>query len=510
MLAVFTLIGSVQATPITPNITRIFGQDRFQTSVAVAKQAFPGQQLQNVIIASGYNFPDALAVSPLAYKLHAPILLVGNSVSESQSSLDYVKESLAPSGTVTIVGGTAVVSEPIEEWLSNAGYKVVRLGGKDRFDTNALINEQLNVAVGTTVFIVNGYQFQDALAVSSAAAKNGFPILLSDPKGLSEPAKIFLSKEQPKLTYIVDNGDFPLEPVIADIVKVSPNTLFLHPTRYGLTSNMIGSSKTDIFVASENNFADALAGSVVAAQLDAPIFLVDPAAKALPRPLWDGLRSSRNGSSLPKINILGGSVAVPGSVVDLIKAGFTSTYVDIEQNPNINHSDILSIDTLYMTVNEGDKATLPSTLPAKMKDGTIRDVYVTWTIPKDPLFSLDTSRATAKVFFGKVNHIGSNVNAVMIILPKMPTDVWVAGATIPTKVSIRSLVPLIQTIHVGEHPINPKTFTAVMEDGTLREFPTEWMIYPDQLTYDKVGSRFISYGNFISFIQGILEVKVLP
>ena len=80
ILTVFTLIGSVQANPLIPNVTRLSGQDRFQTSIAVALQAFTGNQLQNVIVASGYSFPDALAASPLAAKLKAPIILAGHSV----------------------------------------------------------------------------------------------------------------------------------------------------------------------------------------------------------------------------------------------------------------------------------------------------------------------------------------------------------------------------------------------------------------------------------------------
>jgi putative cell wall-binding protein len=160
LLTVFTLIGSVQADPITPNVSRIYGQDRFQTSVAVAQKAFTGQKIQNVIIASGYNYPDALAASTLASKLKAPIILVGQSVPESQASLDYVKNNLVVSGTVTIVGGLAVVPKQIEQWLLDSGYNVVRLGGKDRFDTDALIINKLNVATGTPVFIASGNDFR--------------------------------------------------------------------------------------------------------------------------------------------------------------------------------------------------------------------------------------------------------------------------------------------------------------------------------------------------------------
>ncbi|MGI6120501.1 MAG: cell wall-binding repeat-containing protein [Desulfosporosinus sp.] len=71
MFMVLTSFVSVQAAPIKPNVTRICGYDRFQTAISIAKEGFKDQKLQNVLIASGYSFPDALAASPLAMKLNA-------------------------------------------------------------------------------------------------------------------------------------------------------------------------------------------------------------------------------------------------------------------------------------------------------------------------------------------------------------------------------------------------------------------------------------------------------
>ena len=326
MLTVFTLIGSVQASPITPNVTRLFGQDRFQTSVAVAKQAFTGQQMQNVIIASGYNFPDALAASTLATKLKAPILLAGNSVLDSQVALDYIKSSLVAGGTITIVGGSAIVPKQVEEWLSSAGYNVVRLGGQDRFDTDALITNKLNVPTGTPVVLASGNDFPDALGVASVAASKGWPILLSGPNHLPDSVKSFLATEQPSDAYIVGGETILSNTVLGEIHMASPNTKmtrFGGYDRFGTLAQVVTTfypNPTEVFLANGLDFADALSGSVNAAQKNAPILLIDPTAVTLSPAIREYLVNHRNLTSIPKVNVLGGTAAVPELAVDLVNA----------------------------------------------------------------------------------------------------------------------------------------------------------------------------------------------
>lgn len=57
--------------------------------------------------------------------------------------------------------------------------QVRQIGGIDRYETGALLTEYLQAAKGTPVFLVTGEDFSDALTVSSFAAHNGWPILLT-------------------------------------------------------------------------------------------------------------------------------------------------------------------------------------------------------------------------------------------------------------------------------------------------------------------------------------------
>ncbi|AFM39936.1 cell wall-binding protein [Desulfosporosinus acidiphilus SJ4] len=332
ILLLFTLVGSVQAAP---RYNRFAGQDRFQTSISIAGQEFQGQQVSNVILASAYSFPDALAASSLSTKLQAPIILVGTNMHDSQVSLDFIRNHLASGGTVTIVGGAAVVPRKVEDWLLNAGYTVTRLGGNDRFATDALIVKNLSVTTGTAIVVASGYDFPDALGVASIAASKGWPILLSGPNQLPQTVKDFVTSDQPSDIYIV-GGKFILHDSIqTELQTAAPNAQiqrFGGQDRFDTLSQILYKfypNPTQIYLANGFDFADALSGSTLAAQNNSPILLVDPKARALPPAIRDYLITLRTTGVTPQVNVLGGSVGLPDWVVnrvnEILGGGNTNT-----------------------------------------------------------------------------------------------------------------------------------------------------------------------------------------
>ena len=95
-----------------------------------------------MVISYGYDFPDALSGSVLASKVNAPILLVGNSVGNSSETLNFIKNNVSKSGTIYLLGGEGVVKNEIVNDLKNSGFtNFKRLGGSNRYETNALINK---------------------------------------------------------------------------------------------------------------------------------------------------------------------------------------------------------------------------------------------------------------------------------------------------------------------------------------------------------------------------------
>lgn len=89
------------------NITRIWGQDRYETSLNIAKHF--ELKSDTVTFASGENFPDALSGSVYAAKCSAPVILVSNDIKKQKAYVDS-KEYL----NQVIFGGTGVISDTVK------------------------------------------------------------------------------------------------------------------------------------------------------------------------------------------------------------------------------------------------------------------------------------------------------------------------------------------------------------------------------------------------------------
>ena len=151
------------------SVTRAGGDDRFATAAAIAELIAPNGA-DEVVIANGLNFPDALSVASHAAQAGTPILLtLKDSVpAETQEAL----ESLGTTKTV-VVGGTSVVSDAVENELPSAN----RLGGIDRYETNTLIAEHYNVD-SNHLYVATGKDYADALTGAVLAAKTNSGVLL--------------------------------------------------------------------------------------------------------------------------------------------------------------------------------------------------------------------------------------------------------------------------------------------------------------------------------------------
>ena len=82
----------VMASQPASKIERLFGDNRYQTMLQIA-QRFP-TVVDNVVLATGSNFPDALAGVPLAHQKQGPLLLVDSTPELSLEAFKYLKEHL--------------------------------------------------------------------------------------------------------------------------------------------------------------------------------------------------------------------------------------------------------------------------------------------------------------------------------------------------------------------------------------------------------------------------------
>ena len=91
-------------------VTRVFGESRYDTSVEVAKTFC--KDVDAAVVASGKNFPDGLCGGPLAAALNAPLVLTKDGATGAASS--YVAENEIASGYV-LGGDGALTDETVVE-----------------------------------------------------------------------------------------------------------------------------------------------------------------------------------------------------------------------------------------------------------------------------------------------------------------------------------------------------------------------------------------------------------
>lgn len=90
------------------DIVRISGDNRYETSAKVC--SYFNLDSQNVVMANGENFPDALSGSALAAKLNAPVVLTdGTNIKNQKDYIDSTNYS-----NVVILGGEGAVSSAVE------------------------------------------------------------------------------------------------------------------------------------------------------------------------------------------------------------------------------------------------------------------------------------------------------------------------------------------------------------------------------------------------------------
>jgi|GEM_PF-3122298 len=164
---------------------RLGGTDRYATAAQIAAYNFGAAD--TVIVASGANFPDALAAAPLAGLFGAPILLTRPAALPPVVAQEI--EALGATQAV-IVGGQGAVSAGVEAALDAMGLDVVRVAGSDRYETSAMIVHAVvaaHIDAGVPVpspFVCRGDAFPDALSASPFAFNQIRPILLTRPTSL--------------------------------------------------------------------------------------------------------------------------------------------------------------------------------------------------------------------------------------------------------------------------------------------------------------------------------------
>ena len=156
---------------------RIFGKDRITTSVEISKSAYTTSE--NVVLASGFNFADALSAGQLASALNAPLLLSSQNKLDSQTKNEI--ERLKAKKVYVVGGDNAISKSGVDTTLKSKNINVTRLEGQDRYSTSQKVMEKTKEIINPEyLLIASGKNFPDALAATSFFVNHKSVMVLSD------------------------------------------------------------------------------------------------------------------------------------------------------------------------------------------------------------------------------------------------------------------------------------------------------------------------------------------
>lgn len=307
-----TVSTAVQAVTPSATMVRYTGADRYATSAAIVDANYaPGVPV--AYIASGENFPDALAGGAAAARDGGPILLVRHA--DVPSAVAAELSRLQPA-SIVILGGAASVTPTVQTALQTfTTGQVARISGADRFATAAALAETF--PVGTAVYVASGANYPDALAATAAAASQHAAIVLTSPGVLPPPAVAALTQLQPTSITIVGGTAAVSASVAAQLSAYSSSVVRVSgPDRYATAAAIAANafpSATGVFVATGASFADALTGGPVAGTAGEPLLLAT--ATCLPAATYTEV-STLNPTT---VTLLGGTASLGAGVESLTK-----------------------------------------------------------------------------------------------------------------------------------------------------------------------------------------------
>ncbi|NOH15828.1 immunoglobulin-like domain-containing protein [Clostridium cochlearium] len=223
------------------DIKRLYGQNRYETSLEVAKELGDSKE---VFITSGNGYADSLSVAPIAAKKGAPILFADKS-SLKDSVKKYI-DTINPN-KIYIIGGQGVITDNAVKGIKNPE----RISGKDRFETNKnVLSRFKNELKFDNIYVVQGAgpkgnEFADALSCSALAAQEDAPILLTY-NGINQNLKNFVKENLKDSSKLIAIGGEKIVPSkIMNEIRNNSNDKQKEDSKHSSSSSSSSSSSGD-------------------------------------------------------------------------------------------------------------------------------------------------------------------------------------------------------------------------------------------------------------------------
>ena len=282
---------------------RISGNDRYGTALEVAKwfATYNPSSLDNLVVATGEDYADALCASSFAGQMNCAVML---------SDPDYVPDGLKSFisdhdiKNIYVIGGESAISEEVFSELQDTigADNVVRICGDDRIGTAGAICAKKTGEWADTCIVVRGFgSAADALSSSAYAYAAKCPIFLTDEQGnLTDATKNVIKSEGFKKVVIVGGvsavsadseqylnsmmGDSNVMRIAgADRYETSRDTVLWAEgnsadAEFQPTVTLVKKGMS-IVSGKDKNYPDGLVGGVLSGSRGKAIMLIDPDAE---------------------------------------------------------------------------------------------------------------------------------------------------------------------------------------------------------------------------------------
>lgn len=305
----------IRISPAQPTLARVAGSDRYVTAAALSQTGWPSGS-SRVFVATGADFPDALAGAATAGHFSNPVLLVkwDQIPPATRTELNRLNPT-----DIVVLGGPGVVQESVRNALvpyASSGV-VTRIFGANRYATAAAISSAYYAPGVPAAFIASGTGFADALAGAPAAALRDSPLLLVKQGSIPNETQVELNRLQPQQIYVLGGGGSISSAVGTALgaYTTGPVTRLAGADRYATSAAIVRAfwDKSPAYVATGVTFADALGGGAIAGKAGVPLLLVAGTSV----PLYTGQEVLRLGAN--RLTVIGGTGAVSGGAETVLK-----------------------------------------------------------------------------------------------------------------------------------------------------------------------------------------------
>ena len=357
-------------------VQRFGGADRYATAAIVSANHFaPG--VPAVYVATGANFPDALAGGPAAARHGAPILLVTRGEIPVATKNELAR--LRP-GRIVVLGGTGVVSDGVASALRayQTGGGVQRIAGADRFATAAAVSAATFAKGTATAYVATGANFPDALVGGAAAARSGSPVLLTNPGSVPGSTEAELRRLAPGKIVVLGGTGVVSDAVVARLRTLATSGTVVryagldrYATAIAISRATVAPGAAGLFVATGRSFPDALVAVPAAARIGAALLLVP--GDSVP----SAVRTEAARIKPARLGLLGGM----GVLTERVTFDLRVAIGDLPPLPTCAYRDVLTkfrtyadwqrslVDTIYMVGSDYYPGDMVDTSTAGLNGG---------------------------------------------------------------------------------------------------------------------------------------------